>query len=153
GKGGLPCSGEAEKEGAYTVMAEVGRAVHGEHVALRQQKIHDAENRLLHLTGIGCAADQNSTAHEVQQDENFGVRAIALRIGFEFGCGDHGELGMMGSQLLRCRPQEELSDKQVVPGVLVDEADGEAIGGIGSAEKILDIEFALAQMIHHPLLK
>src|SRR5438445_12320515 len=62
GERGFSGSGKSEEQGAHAIVADIGRAVHREHMALRQQEIHDAENRLLHLAGIGCAADQISTA-------------------------------------------------------------------------------------------
>src|SRR5580704_14879362 len=44
GERGLAGSREAEKQCAHAIMPDIGRAVHGEDVALGQKKIHDAED-------------------------------------------------------------------------------------------------------------
>ena len=49
----------------------------------RQDVVHDREDGLLHLAGIGRAADQDDFFGEVDRDHRFGGRAMLLRIGAE----------------------------------------------------------------------
>ena len=51
--------------------------------------------RLLHFARVRSAADQHGAPGEVQQDEDFGVHAVAFGIGLELRCGDDGELRTM----------------------------------------------------------
>src|SRR5437763_1727072 len=84
GKSGLAGAGEAEEQGGFAFPARIGRAMHGKDIALRQQEIHDAENRLLHLTCVAAAADDDELARKIYDDERFGTGAVALRVGMEF---------------------------------------------------------------------
>ncbi len=95
---------ERPKKSAVTPSgAHVGRAVHGQHVALGDDEVHDAEDRFFHFAGIFGAADEDDLAREIGQDEGAGVGSVALRHGLEFRRGDDGELRHMRSQLLRHR--------------------------------------------------
>ncbi len=131
---------ESEEERGHAVAAHIGRAVHGKNVALRQQKIHDAEDRFLHLAGVLCAADQHDLAGEVNDDEDFRVGAVALGIGQKAGRAHDGELRLVCLQLLRCGTYEKLPDKKIMPGIFVDELDGQLVTGIGAAEQVLHEE-------------
>src|SRR5689334_667966 len=134
-------------------MADVGGAVHGKHIARREKIVHHAENAFLHLARVRSSANQHGTPHEVQENENFRVDAVALGIGFEFGGGDHGELGAVIAQFFLSGTNEQLADKEVVPGVFVDDADGKAVGRIGAAEKVLYVQVAAPQVFHDPGVK
>src|SRR5205085_11271138 len=74
---GLAGSRKPEEQGAHTILADVCRAVHGKYVAFRQQKIHHAKYRFLHLAGVLRAANQHQLASEIYQNKKFGARAIA----------------------------------------------------------------------------
>ena len=67
--------------------------MHGQHVALRQQVVHDGEDRFLDLTRVLRATDQALTRAEVEQDEGFGPCSVEFRNGPKTGCLDDGELG------------------------------------------------------------
>ena len=97
----LARSGKSEEERRVSLLAQVGRAVHGEDIAGGQEKVHHAEDRLFHLPGIFCAPDQDDAAGEVRDDESARVGAIALRHSLEFGSGNHGKFRLMPGQFLR----------------------------------------------------
>ena len=52
GEGGLAGAGQAEEEGGVTVLALVGRAMHGHHAVQRQPVVHHGEDTFLHLTAV-----------------------------------------------------------------------------------------------------
>ena len=90
---------------------------------------------------------------EVDHDEDFGVGAVALGIGQKAGGADDGELGLVAFQLFRGGPDEKLAHEQVVPGVFVDELDGQPILGIGAAVEVLHEQFFACQIFQHALIK
>ena len=61
----LARAGQSEEDRRVSVVGHVRRAVHREHVAQRQQVVHDGEHRLLHLAGVARPADDRLVASEV----------------------------------------------------------------------------------------
>ena len=151
GERGFAGAGEAEEQRRLAVCADVRRAVHGEDVALRQQKIHHAEDGFLHFAGILGAADENDLAREVGEDEGRGAGAIAFGNGLKFRRGDDGELGSVRSQLLGSRPHKKLLHEQRVPGVLRHDGDRQPIVRIGARVQVQHVAVALLHVPLHPL--
>ena len=149
----LAGAGKSEEQRGHAIGADVGRAVHGKHVALGQQEVHHAEDGLLHFAGIFRAADEHQLLAEVDQHEDFGVGAVALGIGLEAGRADDGELGLVGLQLFRGRANKQLPHKKVVPGVFVDHLDGQRVLRIGAAKQVLDKKLFALQIVEHALIK
>ena len=54
-------------------------------------------------------------------------------------------------QFGRVRPDEELADKEGVPGVLGDDADGQSVGRVSAAEKVLNKQVASAHVFEDPI--
>ena len=133
----MPVPERPKKRGRYVVLADVRGAVHGEHVALGQQKIQDAEDAFFHFAGIFGAADEDDFAGEVDQDEGGGAGAVAFGDGFEFRRGDDGELGHVLREFLLGRPQKELVNEESVPGVFGDDFDRQAVASVGAGEEVL----------------
>jgi hypothetical protein len=65
--------------------------MHGHHAALRQQIIHNGENRLLDLAGVSRAADQDQFFTEVQKDKRLGTSSIGLGISMKVRCVQDSE--------------------------------------------------------------
>ena len=84
-QGRLAGAGQAEKDRAVALRADIGRAMHRQHVARRQHEIQIAEDRFLDLAGIAGAADQHEARGEIDEDEGLGADAVELRDGAEIG--------------------------------------------------------------------
>src|SRR5579863_5076967 len=117
-EGSLAGPRETEKQSADAIRTDIGRAVHGENIALGQQKIEHAKNGFFHLAGVTSAADEHHTRREINNDERFRAGAIAFRIGLKAGRGDDGELRMVRLQLVCAWPHKKLADEEIVPGKL-----------------------------------
>ena len=96
----LAGAGEPEEQRGVAAGADVRRAVHGEHALLRQVVVHHREHRLLQLTGVARAADEDHALGEIEHDEGAGARAVARRIGLELRRVQHGEVRREGRELL-----------------------------------------------------
>ena len=70
----LPVPERPKKIATSPSRADVGRAVHRQRFAQRQQIVHHREDRLLDLAGVARAADQDDALGEVHQDERRRVR-------------------------------------------------------------------------------
>src|SRR5438105_8539776 len=105
------------------MLAYISGAVHRENVALGQEEIHDAENGFLHLTSVFSAANQDQLAGKVHDDEGFRAGAITLRIRQKIGSGNNRKLRLMPFQLFVGGANEQGTDKQIMPGILVDYPD------------------------------
>ena len=64
---------QAEEDRRVAVRPDIGRAMHRHDALCRQQVVERGEHRLLHLAGIGGAADQHDHAREVDGDHRFGA--------------------------------------------------------------------------------
>ena len=151
GEGGLAGPGEAEEQRRFAVVADVGGAMHGEDVAVGQQIIHDAEDRLLHFAGVLGASNEDDVTGEVGEDECAGAGAISFRLGVKLGRGDHGEFGNVRSEFTLGGPDEELLYEERVPRVFRDDADGQLIRGVGTGKQIEHKQFPLAKVIDDAL--
>ena len=95
----LPVPDSPKKSAVSPCAADVGRAVHRQHALLRHEVVHDREHRLLELTGVARAADEDHALGEVQDDERAGARAVARRVGLELRRVQHREVRVERRQL------------------------------------------------------
>ncbi len=139
GQRGLAGAGEAEEQRALAVLADVGRAVHRHDVLRRQIEVERGEHRLLHLAGIGRAADQHDLAGEIDRHHRVGAFAAAVTLGIrlERRQVDDGQLRHEAGELLQLRTDQQLADEQRMPGIFGEDAHLDAIGGVGAAVEVL----------------
>src|SRR5439155_20595586 len=83
GKRRLAGTGETEEDRRIARMADVDRAMHRHHAALRQMIIEEGEDRFLDLSGIAGAADEDHALRQVASDDGFGADAVFGGIGLE----------------------------------------------------------------------
>ena len=74
---------KSKENRSIAIRADIGRAMHRHNALYRQQIIEDAENRLLHLTGISCAADQDQFLTKIDCNHRLAAAAVARRVGAE----------------------------------------------------------------------
>ena len=123
--------------------------MHRQHAPLGQQVVEDGEHRFLDLAGIGGAADQHLTLGEVEQDEGARIGPVDRGIGGEARRVDDGELGLVNLELAGPRRDQQVLGEQAMPGLLGDDAHGQAKGRVGAAEAILDEQLLALEMGHH----
>ena len=136
---------QAEEHRRVAGRPDIGRAVHRHHALLRQQVVERGEHRLLHLAGIGGAADQHDHAGEVDGDHRLAQRAVAGRIGPKRRQVDDRHLGHEALELVRLRPDQQVADEQRMPGIFGDDARAQAVIAVGAADQILDEQVARRQ--------
>ena len=136
---GLAGAGQAEEQRTVAVRADIGRAMHRHDVFRRQIEIERGEHRLLHLAGIGTAADQYDLAGEIDRHHGVGAFAPAmpLGIGLERRHVDDGELGDEFGEIVALGPDQQLADEQRMPGVFGEDAGLDPVFRIGAAVEIL----------------
>ena len=137
GQRGLAGSGEAEEQRGVARFADVRGAVHREHALLRHVVVHDGEHRLLELTGVARARDEDHPLREVEHDGRARARAVLCRIGLELRRVEHREVRIERRQLGGFRTNEHVPHERHLPRVRRDVADGEAVLGIGAAVEVL----------------
>ncbi len=120
-----------------------------QHAPLRHVVVHHREDRLLDLPGVAGAADQDQPLRIREQHERRVGRTVDLGIGRQTGGVEDGELRFIALELLVARPQEEVAGEQVVPGVLVDHPDVQAVGGIRAGVSVEDPQLAIGEMGGH----
>ena len=145
---GLAGAGEAEEQRDVAVLADIGRAVHRHHALRRQVEVERGEHRLLHLAGVGRAADQHDLAGEIDRHHRVGAlaAAVTLCVRLERRQVDDRHLGGEGSKLGAIRTDQELADEQRMPGELGEHAHLDAIFRIGAAIEILREQLHAARM-------
>jgi len=85
--------------------------MHRKDVLRREQVVERGEDRLLDLARVTGAADDDDPPAEVDQDERLTARAVSLRLGFERGQRDHGEIRFEVHQFVRGRTDEQVAGK------------------------------------------
>jgi hypothetical protein len=108
--------------------------------------IERGEHRLLHLAGIGRAADQHDEPREIDSDHGLRARAMALGIGAEGRQVDDRHLRHEAFELRRLRPDQQVADEQRMPGEFGDDPDRQFLRGICAADEILHEKVALRGM-------
>ncbi len=146
GQGGLAGAAETEEHGAVAVLADVGGAVHGEHALLGQHIVHDGEDGLLDLTGVLGTADDHLVGLVVHQDGGLGAGAVDLRDALEAGGGDDGVILVEVLQLLGGGAAQQLVDKEVLAGQLVDDAERLGVLGVGAGKAVEDEDLLALQV-------
>src|ERR1035441_3373541 len=153
GERSVPRAGKSEEQRGNAIGADVGRAVHGKHVALGKHEVHHPKDDLLHFAGIFRTADERQLLAEVHQDEHFAVGAVAFRIGLKAGRAHDGEFGFVGLELVGGRANKELPQKKVVPGGFVDHLNGQTVFRIGAGKEVLYEKLLAFQIIEHTLIE
>ena len=137
---------QAEEQRGVAGGADVGRAVHGQHAAKRQQVVQDREDCLLVLAGVAGAANQHFAGGEVDRHRHVRAGAVPGRIGLERRRHEHRELRFKGGQVPGGRDDEEVAHEQALPRQFLDEADRQAVLGIRAGVEILHEEFLVLQV-------
>ncbi|MNQ59764.1 hypothetical protein D3C85_740250 [compost metagenome] len=115
GQGGLAGAGQTEEQGHVALFADVGGAVHRQHVFFRQQEVLHREHGFLHLAGVAHAGQQNLLGGEVDDHAAVGVGAVALRGTLKVGYVEHLPL-VLAERVVGWRVDEQLTAEQVLPG-------------------------------------
>src|SRR5690606_10766353 len=131
-------------------LAHVSAAVHAKHVPLvRKNEIENTEDAFLYFTGVTAAGDQDHLVLE----RNYRCVVLAdsalLCIESEAGCGDDMPLGSEAFKFLFGRTKEHVVGKEVVPWLLVHEADVHPVPWVGAGIAIANPEFRLLIEIGH----
>ncbi|MNN15402.1 hypothetical protein D3C81_1285040 [compost metagenome] len=145
GQGGLAGAGQTEEQGHVAFFADVGGAVHRQHVFFRQQEVLHGEHGLLHLAGVAHAGDQHLLLGEVEDHATVGVGAITLRLADE---GRHVEDAplALASRVEGLRVDEQAAAEQVVPGGLGAHLHRQVVLFGGADMHVGDEVAALAQI-------
>ncbi len=145
GQGGLAGTGQAEEQGDITLLAHVGRAVHRQHVLLREQEVLHGEHGLLHLARIAHAGDQHLACREIDDDGTVGIGAVTLGLANELGRVDDLP-GRLGLGIVFGRIDEQATAEQVVPGRLGTHDDGQVVLDISTYMNVGDELITLVQV-------
>src|SRR5690606_8263155 len=103
--------------------------------------------RLLDLTRVLSAADEDHALREVDDDERVGARPIPLRVGVEVRHRDDGEVRLFEGRSVARTLDEEVADEEAVPGKLGDDPYPEAIRRVGADVAVLHEDFLAAQVL------
>src|SRR5690606_6739112 len=114
-EGGLAGAGQAEEQRHVAFFADVGGAVHRQHVGFGQQVVLYREHGLLHFTGVAHAGDQDLLLSEVDDHAAVGVGAVTFRGALEVGDVEHLPLVPAGRVVL-LGIDEQLTAEEVLPG-------------------------------------
>src|SRR3546814_2403906 len=99
-----------------------------------------AEYRLLHLAGIGGAADQHELLGEIDRDHRLAARAMLRGIGTKARQVDDRIFAVERREFGRGRAAEQGTDELAVPREFGDDLDADAMLGLRAAEELLAIE-------------
>ena len=138
----LPVPDRPKNSAVSPVRPDVGRAVHRQDVALRQQKVQDAEDGLLDLAGVLGAADQPDAPLEVQDDECLGLGAVAAGSAWKRPTLKMVNCGLCAASSSGVGRMKSWWANRRVPGLLGDDADGQAVLGVGPGEAVEDEQVA-----------
>ena len=139
---GLARARKAKEEGNIPILADVGRAVHGHHALIGQEEVHHREDRLLHLTGIFGAHDDDLAPLKAEGDDGVALLAVLFAvISFAGKVHDH-PIRLEIEKLVAVRANEKLLDEQGVVGALNDDAHLDAVVGVGAGKGVDDEDFA-----------
>ncbi|CAI8841267.1 NAD-specific glutamate dehydrogenase [Pseudomonas sp. IT-P260] len=125
-QGGFTGARQTEEQGHIAFFADVGSAVHWQHVSGRQQEVLHGEHGFLHLTGVTHAGNQHFLLREVDDHATVGVGAVTLRHALEVGHVEHLPLFTTGRVVLG-RVDEQATTEQVLPGSLGGHFHGQVV--------------------------
>src|SRR3546814_703808 len=131
---------EAEEDRGVAVRPDIRRTVHRHHALYGEQIVEDAEYRLLHLAGIGGAADQHELLGEIDRDHRLAARAMLRGIGTKARQVDDRIFAVERREFGRGRAAEQGTDELAVPREFGDDLDADAMLGLRAAEGLLAIE-------------
>ena len=120
--------------------------MHGEHALLGQHIVHHGEDGLLDLAGVLGAADHHLVGLVVHQNGGLAAGAVDLGDALEAGGGDDGIVLLKILQLLGRGAAQELVDKEILAGQLVDDAEGLGVLGIGAGKAVKDKDLLALQI-------
>ena len=150
---GLAGAGEAEEDGHVRriVLRHVGRAVHREHADLGEVVVHGVEDRLLDLARVPGADDEHQLSLQALDDAELVLDAVlggVLKLQAR-GIDDGPVVGPV-RQLVRLGVDEERLGEQAVPGLLGEDRDLEAVGGVRAGVSVETEDVLLgAHVLHH----
>ncbi len=128
----------------------ISRAVHREDILLRHQEVHDREDTLLDLTGIGGAGNQDFLLGIIDKDRCFTVYPVGLRIAVEAGGYNDGKIGFAEIiKLFFRRTNQQLMNEQVLRCIFVDDPELFGADGICTGKAVKDIKVAALQIGAH----
>ena len=153
-QGRLAGAGEAEEDRAVALRADIGRAVHRQHVARRQHEIEIAEHRFLDLAGIAGAADQHQPLGEIDEDEGLGADAVE----FAGWRGNSGacrivKAGSKSASSAAGGRMNMLRANRLCQALSADHPHRQPVFRIGAGIEILDEQLAALQVGEHPLVQ
>ncbi len=146
GQGGLAGAGQTEEYSGIAVSADVCGAVHREYALLRQDVVHNGEDRLLDLAGVTGAYDENELLLVVDDDASLGTGAVALRNALEARCRDDGEVLREVLELLCGRTAQQLMDEHILGSQLIDDAEGLGVLRVSACEAVENKDFLALQV-------
>ena len=111
--------------------------MHGKDAFLRQDEVHHGEDGFLDFSSVAGATDDDFLRSVVDDHKALGVQTVALRVGLKVRCMENGKFGLVLGQLFCIRADEHVASERVVPGVVVDHADGQGFGKVRAAVQIL----------------
>ena len=144
GKRGLAGSGESEEECDVggVLLVDVARAVHREDVEVGQVVVHRVEDRLLHLTGVSGAEDDDLPLLETLDDREIVLHPVLLGVlDLEVARVVDDPVGFEAVQLVLLGIDEEGLREQAVPGFLGEDRDLESVLGVGARLAVEAEEF------------
>ena len=118
-----------------------------------QQVVQHAENALFHFAGVARAANQNHLLGEVEDGEVGLPGAVHGRVGLKAGGADDAKVGQPAGVGSGGGAQEHVVAEQVVPGLLVHDAQLELVVGVGTGVGFAHIQLLVGQVGHHFLVQ
>ncbi len=152
-QGGLARARKTKEHGRVAFsLADVGRGVEAQHALEREQVVHDGEDRFLDLTGVAGAADDDHLPIHVEQDECLAAGVLLVWIGLEVRALDDRVVGLEARQDVGVELSDEHGTcKEVVPGMLGDHPDLDAVVGVGSGITVLDEDVLVLHVRTEPV--
>ena len=138
---------QAEEDRGVAVLADIGRAVHRQHAALRQDVVQIGEDGLLDLAGIARPGDEDRAPGEIAGDDRRRAHAIALGLGLESGHGDDRQPVLAAAVCRLGRQTQQVADEKRVPGKLGEDLDVDLMLLVRARHQVLDEELLAAHMV------
>ena len=131
GQGGFARAGQTEEQYYVTVVADVGRAMHRQHVRFRQQEVLHREHGFFHFTGVLHASNQHATLGELENHAAVRIGAVTLRVTLEVGRVENFPV-ILARRVVLVRADKQGVGKQVVPGGLGGDFDRDIVSRVSA---------------------
>ncbi len=128
--------GEPEVQGDVPHVAGRCRAVHRQHAALGEEVVHHREQRLLHLSAVHCAEDQDEATTEGDADKDRAVAQLFRRGGGEGAAVDDGEGRREPLEVHGLGAHEERAARTGRASLRRRPRGWEPVGGLGADEAV-----------------